>query len=690
MRRLFVTRFLDLGGGGCIPCTDDPVTGRCSSNYLDAFPVELAAQRRPYVHWALANPGGAGQTEGGRRFFVFGSEARGTFDHELGHTIDMHHPGPRSLRLRSNYNIKPNHYSRMNYRYQDLVTPGGDVLYSTGDFEPHPIRVDRLDECQPLGARDLSFLVREGADPPPLVCGTAASPAACLSTPSHSDIDWDGDGVIRRVSGTPGVACPPRDAFAVAYGMLGGDAHVPRSAYPKLGHAASSTASGTEPSSALDGPSMALRGPLLLMSIIDTRERLQIGTGFTVNDDDCPFTTSESCGVPGAFSPFGVIRDTAGAEVAATSAALLELRERPTSRQTLVVFQPPGGNLSWGYLTGVLPESFAVERRGTVFGGVAAERPSLARDPVSGNVVALVRTADQRVHELELDPSTDSWTVTTPFVNEGTVLLLPWRARGGVGLAAWRQTQLHSRALYAAYGRASDGRPFLVRRTARARWELSFDFFDASERVHRSVSIGVRGDNERLWALWGIEGPGFEPFLDGDRTSTLYTRSARPGVFGTILEARNRAVNQWTHEWGPHALLWDDRGGRFPGAISGIRVAFHGAGPCDRCTGGFFSDGVAPGGTHPSPAPVCLAFYCRDDLADPEGAGGFVQTFLHWLPFFDPADARVTLEDENEYPWAADGICRFVNPRHCAIDPLAIVPELPYLTYDEVYGRTIP
>lgn len=675
------TLFNDFGGGGCVPCT---ITGAICVADIDPD-THFDSARRPYALWALAQVGGGGQAR--LRGFAYGAGVRGTFEHEAGHKWGLSHGGPPALDSLQNY--KPNHFSRMNYRYQDVPTPAADLFFSTGDFEPFPLELGRLDECQPLGARDLSHLDRVGVSPPMLVCGTSPDRASCTSDPARTDVDWDGD---RRIGGgpaTPGVLCAPADILAATSNVLGGggSAHSTRHAFLGFGHAAAGIPPGRlAPTVVLDGPAMALHQDRLVVTFIDSLQRLNVGDSPSITDENCPFTSSATCGLPDAFD---LVVDAEGRPIVAASSALLELRDEGL---VLMVYQPLVGNLRWGFL--VVGENVFVDE-GEIPEG-AQERPSLAIDPTTNEVVLLLRGVLDLVFEatLDLTGANPGWQVhTTTVIEPDGQGRAEWTAKGAVGLAAWHHQPGGPPSLYAAYARSLDDRLMFVRRVAPGRWEhVGFSPFDEDDRGHQSVALGVNQTADRLWALWGTvaEGPsgGFEPVGADDRTSTLYTTSALPGRRESVA---HRAENAVVHESGPPALLWDDRS-RFPGAVDGLRAAFNNAVVCNICQPGFFSDGVPPGGVHADPPTECETFYCRDDLSDPDSAGGFVNAVFEWLPFFDPVTVRVTLLDGNEYPSVTDGICRFVvegeplpRTEQCALTPLPLMLTRPYQTEEEFY-----
>lgn len=724
----FDTRYFDAGGGGtCVPakvrppgCSEDsclePMTRfRARREYMHSG-------RRPFVHYMVA-VGGAGQTNIRGRESVYGASQRGTFVHELGHQIGLDHWGPVDRPNRLNY--KPNYFSRMNYRYQDATYVPGRLLFSEGDFRAFPISLQALDECAPLGERDLSYLDNGGHRTSLLVCGLPGR-AACVSPTGYADFDWDGDDFI----GDPATGrlptaphCPPRSSLQAVRRVAGvSGSHVTRGAGLINGHAAAGipTYADPSPSSALGGVSLALMHSstfeeLLLLGFIDTRQHLNVASSRPLNAGSCPDSTDVPCGLPNReFDAPGrsVVRDYGGGPVHASHAALLELR---AEHEMLVVYGDPKGTLLWGYLQ----EGFATyPYPGLLLGWVfkpkglvgdedlhAPERVSLARDD-TGEVVMLATDETGRVVEGSFDVATETWDVTLPSLGATSGDLpvsIPWVARGAVGATVWRHSEDLDRTFYSGYAAASTGQLELLRRQSFGQWRrVGCSPFREGDIGWRSVSLGVSEDAERLWAIWGKGDGGMTPGENPTRSS-LRTASAIPAPAGTTTcnpEIDSEFANsKWVRELGPAALLWDDRGRLGDGSYSGLRVAWNAPAPCDRCYHSddffyghdFWSDG-APAGEH-NPDDACDTFYCTDDLDAPNRDGGFIQSAIRFNPFFDPADVRVTFRDFEDYDTAGVELCRWVEGATGRCPPLPTVHSLPstrYLTFEDMYGPVDP
>jgi hypothetical protein len=186
--------------------------------------------------------------------------------------------------------------------------------------------------------------------------------------------------------------------------------------------------------------------------------------------------------------------------------------------------------------------------------------------------------------------------------------------------------------------------------------------------VHESVTLGVSPIDDRLWAMWGRGDGTLEPFSGADATSTLRLGTALPGLTGCAVGGVAEAINTWAHEWGPGVLLRDDRSRLSTPTeayLDGLRLAVITPAVCDLCGPGFYSDGSPPGSTaHRDPPDECLEFACQADDLDPAAAflGGYVQTFLSFLPFSDPQTARFTVQDFDDYPAARHGFCAWTEP----------------------------
>jgi probable HAF family extracellular repeat protein len=133
----------------------------------------------------------------------------GTFMHELGHNLGLHHGGgigpepciPPTCEDRPGY--KPNYLSVMNYRYQTTGISSADTVGSNV-ADPALTRLDYSGQVLPTGGPTPGVLKElNGLDEPSgLGSGTAdlfrySDAAACAghsSAPTNGPVDWNGDG----------------------------------------------------------------------------------------------------------------------------------------------------------------------------------------------------------------------------------------------------------------------------------------------------------------------------------------------------------------------------------------------------------------------------------------------------------------------------------------------------------------
>jgi hypothetical protein len=171
-------------GRGCHP-TDNPCDldsagdklGDCSKTgfsqakktYFDFFP------RRFVFRYIIMNTGaGAGQGELGGDDIWLGSRSSATLMHEIGHTLNLSHGGPRSENgIR---NCEPNYLSIMNYRYGRLTRSNGLTHI---DFSPAKLLSGgRAQVLADLDENALNEIALDPSDPdhiisfvgPPEVC----------------------------------------------------------------------------------------------------------------------------------------------------------------------------------------------------------------------------------------------------------------------------------------------------------------------------------------------------------------------------------------------------------------------------------------------------------------------------------------------------------------------------------------
>jgi hypothetical protein len=153
--------------------------------------------------------------------FVIG----GTFMHELGHNLGLHHGGgggTDTSTAQDTPSSKPNYLSVMNYRYQIIGIQQADA---PGSAVPDPSlrRLDYATQVLPTGGNTPGRLDEDGllSEPAGLGSGGADlftfSNGRCRSVLAATDgpVDWDGDGVADNPNATadldpanhPSVAC---------------------------------------------------------------------------------------------------------------------------------------------------------------------------------------------------------------------------------------------------------------------------------------------------------------------------------------------------------------------------------------------------------------------------------------------------------------------------------------------------
>jgi len=692
---------MNLGGGGtCVPqdvrtagCVPDDTTACITRVDHDVARRLFLGHtgRAPFVHYALAI-GGAGQTAIGGRASSYGARQRGAFVHELGHQLLLGHHGPATAG--SVFNYKPQHVSRMNYRYQDAMFAPGQLLFSTGDFRDDPIDLAALDECRPLGDRDLRWLASvPGVTRANPVCESAEAPMAmCFTSPPYRDWDWDGDD---RIFGTRCFAdgdcdCPPVRRDVAVTRILGASyAHTTGAASVPTGHAARRPPPLVPPyfpparlehqSASIGGPAMARLGTKLLLAWVNTHNLIEIAEGPVVDDMTCPAGDAR-CAPP--WPTAFVLQDhLTGDWLWARSVALLTL----STGRILVVIRELSGLVSWGFLGVGFPQAphyalYTMERKGTVTGAQNVSSVALAERRDTGEVIMLF-TVDSFPSALVYEAVATGagpfgWAIRPAYVTIGGARR-PWASLGQVGLASWNETDpggpLDFYAGYAeAVGASTYQRVRFVRRLGPGEWTdaVGCGPTDGSDTAESWVSLGVHRETGRMWAIWGQGGLSAPAPPGAGGPTVVMTRSATPASGGCSLGSTHVVVSDVSRGLGPAALLWDDRA-ESVGASSrdGLRVAVNIAAVCDRCGEGFFSDGVLYGREHPTGV-ECVTMDCLWK----RGTDSEVpQSYLFFFPMYDPSDIRGVLEDFGETATAAAQLCRSVDGAADRCPPLPVV-----------------
>lgn len=689
------TRFNDFGGGECVP----------NGSTEALFARFMRVPRRRFVHYGVSGHDGGGQACASGRCFAFVATERGVFEQEIGHTLGINsHAGPNGFSQLSAFNYKPNYVSAMNYRYTTPTAVGGEFLYSTGDFIGFDLDINTLTECEPLGPRNLDPLV---SDPSPdlslrrlskrttydvLVCG--AGGAACRSPTLGSDVDWDGDFFIGMCPGTAPCSptpdtCSPRSKLGIAYEVLAESAHAQQHSDINVGHAAG----GIPPnapgdvathggSATIGAPALAVRDDLLLLAFIDTTFVVNVADGAPPTAVGCSDTgyTPATCGRPDRnLAPV-----TRGGSPLRARAIALQRIALATRDLTLLVFEPEGddGGLRWGYLEG-MPGAWTLDDRGYVAEGEHALRISLAHDGAPGA---------RRVVMLSVRPPVpggiDEGEFTYDAAGNGTwgflraprIDGLPWPGgvRDGVGLASWPSDGT-TFEFFAAYRRgfASGDDPRrirFVRRTDFGEWSEpmpgTLGPFNGTEETEGPVTLATRGDAvRRLWAVW-----------TDPETLVVLSGSAIPvspaGPAGR--ERRSIAIGSFNRSVMPVSMVWDERSG--PGVLPGMRFVAQELSNCNTCGEAFWSDGLPAGTSQADHRAARETRMCADPIGctfepGPDGSDRSTQTFLHWLPFFDPSDVRARLRDFEDYPTVSAAICHFVEGAAARCPPFPMPAE---------------
>jgi hypothetical protein len=142
----------------------------------------------------------------------------GTFMHELGHTLGLHHGGgfgleaPCPFPCEDGPNFKPNYLSVMNYRYQTTGVLVGKAVGSS-EFDPNDFGQRRLDysrQTLPRGGNTPGALSENGQldENAGLGSGNADlfdfDDGICGFQIAASDgpVDWDGDGLATNMNAT--------------------------------------------------------------------------------------------------------------------------------------------------------------------------------------------------------------------------------------------------------------------------------------------------------------------------------------------------------------------------------------------------------------------------------------------------------------------------------------------------------
>ncbi|MBC7834931.1 MAG: hypothetical protein H7Y88_07500 [Phycisphaerales bacterium] len=118
----------------------------------------------------------------------------GTFMHEFGHTLGLHHGGDDTI------NFKPNYYSVMNYLWQTPSSygpsaPNGRFLLRYSNASLPPMVESVLDETVGIGGNFGRQLVPFTAPSTGWVCGRPFSSLLCINYAQFSGpVDWNNDG----------------------------------------------------------------------------------------------------------------------------------------------------------------------------------------------------------------------------------------------------------------------------------------------------------------------------------------------------------------------------------------------------------------------------------------------------------------------------------------------------------------
>ena len=164
------------------------------------------------------------------------SNVGGTFMHELGHNLGLHHGGG----LEDTPNYKPNYLSVMNYNYQLSGILESD---SVGSDDITGYRLDYSDQVLPTGGNTPGSLNENGQlnEPAGLGSGTpdlfAFDDGECgfQLVASDGPVDWDGDGVADNLYATsdlnendhPADACQVHDEILYGHADWGSSADRP-------------------------------------------------------------------------------------------------------------------------------------------------------------------------------------------------------------------------------------------------------------------------------------------------------------------------------------------------------------------------------------------------------------------------------------------------------------------------------
>lgn len=187
--------------GNEVPYDDD--LNPSEQEFVKLKEANFDPKRAPVYHYMIWADGYDGDLSSGYSFALPGSdfivtlgkwnngkggtdaEKVGTFAHELGHNLGLHHGGSEDI------NYKPNHLSIMNYFFQtDGVLHGSKPVFDYQRFAVPPLSESALKERNGLGG---------GADLRDYSTVYWLNPDTTRLVPASGPIDWDQNGRIDAV-----------------------------------------------------------------------------------------------------------------------------------------------------------------------------------------------------------------------------------------------------------------------------------------------------------------------------------------------------------------------------------------------------------------------------------------------------------------------------------------------------------